>query len=348
MAPEQVLGIRGDSRSDLFAVGVVLYEMLTGELPFGDPKTAGGLRQRLWMDPVPPRRLRPEIPTWLQEVVCACWSPGPSTDIRRPSISCSISRIPTRSTVTRARPTPRAARPGTGTCGAGCAQPASSTTLAPMPFAADRRGAHRSAGAAPRRRRRRHAVLAAAGLRAVAGVRDPGARLACVTVTPPVGPRRHRCAAPAARAAAALGSEPLDLSQHQVSFHVLESGDVAARDRALMPSCNTVSIIVMGAATARPEVSTPRADDSGQGGHAGAVHRAAGERGSARAGRPRPGRRLTSVVEIAPAASSISPRTARSAASARFQPKRGAASRLRTTTASVEMPGDARRAARSR
>jgi len=47
MAPEQVLGIRGDSRSDLFAIGVMLFEMLTGELPFGDPRTAGGLRQRL-------------------------------------------------------------------------------------------------------------------------------------------------------------------------------------------------------------------------------------------------------------------------------------------------------------
>ena len=37
IAPEQVVGVRGDPRSDVFAIGVMLYEMATGELPFGDP-----------------------------------------------------------------------------------------------------------------------------------------------------------------------------------------------------------------------------------------------------------------------------------------------------------------------
>lgn len=42
IAPEQVVGVRGDPRSDVFAIGVMLYELATGELPFGDPQTRGG------------------------------------------------------------------------------------------------------------------------------------------------------------------------------------------------------------------------------------------------------------------------------------------------------------------
>ena len=37
IAPEQVVGVRGDLRSDIFAIGVMLYELATGELPFGEP-----------------------------------------------------------------------------------------------------------------------------------------------------------------------------------------------------------------------------------------------------------------------------------------------------------------------
>ncbi|MBP6531103.1 MAG: serine/threonine protein kinase, partial [Burkholderiales bacterium] len=75
MAPEQVVGVRGDPRSDIFAIGVMLYELATGELPFGAPSTTGGLRQRLWMDPPPPRRHRPDLPPWLQEVILRCLAP---------------------------------------------------------------------------------------------------------------------------------------------------------------------------------------------------------------------------------------------------------------------------------
>jgi serine/threonine protein kinase len=78
MAPEQVVGVRGDPRSDVFAIGVVLYELATGELPFGDPRTTAGLRQRLWMDPVPPRVREPAVPEWLQEIVLRCLEPEAS------------------------------------------------------------------------------------------------------------------------------------------------------------------------------------------------------------------------------------------------------------------------------
>ena len=75
VSPEQVLGTRSDPRSDLFALGVVLYEMATGELPFGIPATMAGLRDRLWLDPLPPRARSPELPPWLQEIILRCLEP---------------------------------------------------------------------------------------------------------------------------------------------------------------------------------------------------------------------------------------------------------------------------------
>jgi eukaryotic-like serine/threonine-protein kinase len=72
MAPEQVIGRRTDFRSDLFALGVLMYFFATGTRPFGDPQRLSGLRKRLWRDPWPPRALRPEISPALQEVILRC------------------------------------------------------------------------------------------------------------------------------------------------------------------------------------------------------------------------------------------------------------------------------------
>jgi eukaryotic-like serine/threonine-protein kinase len=72
MAPEQVLGVRNDPRSDLFALGCLMYYLATGAWPFGDPQRLRGLKQRLWRDPVPPRKLKPDLPPWFQEVVLRC------------------------------------------------------------------------------------------------------------------------------------------------------------------------------------------------------------------------------------------------------------------------------------
>ena len=74
IAPEQIVGVRGDPRSDVFAIGVILYELCSGELPFGNPQTKGGLRQRFWMLPTPPRQLNAQTPEWLQEVILTCLS----------------------------------------------------------------------------------------------------------------------------------------------------------------------------------------------------------------------------------------------------------------------------------
>lgn len=72
MSPEQVQFVRNDPRSDLFALGVMLYHLATGERPFGQPTSVRGLRRRLYIDPVPPRAIQPGIPPWLQEIILHC------------------------------------------------------------------------------------------------------------------------------------------------------------------------------------------------------------------------------------------------------------------------------------
>ena len=77
ISPEQVLRIRNDPRSDLFALGAVLYHLVTGERAFGFPTSITGLRKRLYRDPVPPRARTPSCPAWLQEVLLRCLEPDP-------------------------------------------------------------------------------------------------------------------------------------------------------------------------------------------------------------------------------------------------------------------------------
>jgi len=73
VSPEQIQGTREDPRSDLFSLGVILYEMVTGEFPFGEPDA--DVRNRLWLDPVPPLVLVPEMPPWFQEIILRCLEP---------------------------------------------------------------------------------------------------------------------------------------------------------------------------------------------------------------------------------------------------------------------------------
>jgi eukaryotic-like serine/threonine-protein kinase len=72
LSPEQLAGRRGDPRSDLFALGVMLYQLATGRLPFGTPRTIIGMRRRLYIDPLAPCRLNPALPDWLQEIILRC------------------------------------------------------------------------------------------------------------------------------------------------------------------------------------------------------------------------------------------------------------------------------------
>ena len=83
ISPEQVQFVRHDPRSDLFALGVMLYHLSTGERPFGNPQSVAGLRQRLYRQPVPPRVRRADLPPWLQEVILKCLEVDPN--LRYPS-----------------------------------------------------------------------------------------------------------------------------------------------------------------------------------------------------------------------------------------------------------------------
>jgi serine/threonine protein kinase len=69
ISPEQVKGKRGDARSDLYAVGVMLYEMLSGRTPFSGPSPLAVMNDRLINHPLPPREAEPSISPQLQEVL---------------------------------------------------------------------------------------------------------------------------------------------------------------------------------------------------------------------------------------------------------------------------------------
>lgn len=252
IAPEQVVGVRGDPRSDIFAIGVMLYELTTGELPFGAPTTSGGMRQRLWMTPAPPRKHRADIPPWLQEVILRCLEPEASQ--RYPSaahLAFDLSH-PEQVLITergeRTERTPLSTHFKRWLRAAGMhyqPSPLPSAQIEDTPILMV---------AVP------HADVSDATLyslrQAVArslGIR-PGARLACVTVISPGASstsdsersettlhRQHM-------ARLRQWAQGLDLTGHAVSYHVLEAGDVA---QALVryAASNHVSMMILGAAT---------------------------------------------------------------------------------------------------
>ena len=69
IAPEQVLHQRNDLRSDIFAIGAMLYELVTGKAPFGKPSRLAEVRSRLWKKPIPPQSLVSDCPAYVQEII---------------------------------------------------------------------------------------------------------------------------------------------------------------------------------------------------------------------------------------------------------------------------------------
>ena len=77
-APEQIKGNSPDARSDIYSLGLILYEMLTGEVPFSSAAPEAALHLRLSADPIPPSEINPAIPASLQDVVCRAISRVPA------------------------------------------------------------------------------------------------------------------------------------------------------------------------------------------------------------------------------------------------------------------------------
>ena len=247
IAPEQVVGVRGDPRSDIFAIGVMLYELATGDFPFGAPVTKGGLRQRLWMDPVPPRALDPDLPAWLQEVILHCLEAAAAD---RPPSAAHLAfdlghpqQVHVGERGRRVERTPWHAQLKRWLHAAGMhyqPSPLPSERIGEVPIVMVAVPHHDTRDAALYTLRQ--AVDRSLGIR-------PGARLACVTVIAPAGLQQdeaalHRHHAEQLR----QWARGLDLDGHQASFHVLQSDDVAGALLAYAET-NHVHLIVLGAAT---------------------------------------------------------------------------------------------------
>jgi serine/threonine protein kinase len=69
ISPEQIKWRRGDGRSDVYGLGVILYEMLTNHTPFDGPNPFAVMNDRLVNDPVPPTQINPEISVEMEEII---------------------------------------------------------------------------------------------------------------------------------------------------------------------------------------------------------------------------------------------------------------------------------------
>jgi serine/threonine protein kinase len=253
IAPEQVVGVRGDPRSDIFSLGVILYELTTKELPYGNPQTISGLRQRLWVAPTPPKNICKSTPDWLQEIILRCLEP--EADNRYPSAAHLALDLSNHDQIVI---TDRGKRK-TGTSirthfyrwikAAGMQykpSPLPSLQINEVPIIMV---------ALPNKDvsdatlySLKEAVKRSLGIR-------PGARLTCVTVISPVTP---------IGAGKIIKSEidehlhylnqmrdwakGINLNNHQVTFHVLEASNIA-RALLLYADSNHVNMIITGAAT---------------------------------------------------------------------------------------------------
>ncbi len=257
MSPEQVQYVRNDPRSDLFALGVMLYHFTTGERPFGSPETVRGLRRRLYIDPVPPRSIRKDCPPWLQEVILKCLEVKPERrwqsaaqmalalqDPAQVPLTSRAERLQTSSTLKRFKRWffAAGADPQAGPRLGVTSQVARSPIIV---AAVDVDGAAAELLGALRETVRRIVLT------------EPGARLACVSVmkTTRIGiDERMDAAGQSVHVKQLIGlrhwarpiSKQLDLDDGRLTFHVLEAPDAAAALVAFAER-NQVDHIVMGA-----------------------------------------------------------------------------------------------------
>ena len=250
MAPEQVLGVRCDPRSDIFALGAIVYRLTTGRFPFGLPDTSAQLRQRLYREPTPPRALVPSTPEWLQEIIFHCLE----IDARNRYASAAELAFDLANPAQVAL-TDRGSRQRSAGVGkrfkrwsqarhfepAPCPPPSMPTAPAPVVIVALAMWKMPE----PQLEALRHAaqrVLAA----------DPECRIACVTVVPhSAGLADVRDEAPATErhikrlVELRRWARPLDAREECLTYHVLES-DKPARALIEFASMNEVDQVLIG------------------------------------------------------------------------------------------------------
>ena len=109
MAPESVEGQPTDHRSDLYALGLILYEMASGSTPFPGESALEVLMQRVRISPRPLKEVAPELPPFFSNIVMRCLEKEPATSLSDARATCS--RI---SSNRRRRPAARDDRPPVG------------------------------------------------------------------------------------------------------------------------------------------------------------------------------------------------------------------------------------------
>src|SRR6202041_322858 len=77
MSPEQVEGKPADGRADLYSFGLILYEMVTGDVPFTGESTLKVMYQRIQEKPKSPKTLNPDLPTRLVRLITRCLERDP-------------------------------------------------------------------------------------------------------------------------------------------------------------------------------------------------------------------------------------------------------------------------------